>query len=112
MASCTSPRASASTLPISHVINFDIPEFCDDYVHRVGRTGRVGREGVAFTFVEPEQGSELTRIEQRINQVLKRDEIKGFNPLTPRAVPAADDAAGKDKPPPFAPRRPKYRKGL
>jgi ATP-dependent RNA helicase DeaD len=97
---------------ISHIINFDIPEFCDDYVHRVGRTGRMGREGVAFTFVEPEQGSELTRIEQRINQVLKRDEIKGFNPLGPRAAPTADDAAGKDKPPPFAPRRPKYRKRL
>ena len=45
---------------ISHIINLDIPQFCDDYVHRVGRTGRMGREGVAYTFVSPEEGSELT----------------------------------------------------
>jgi len=32
---------------VSHIINYDIPEFCDDYVHRVGRTGRMGREGIA-----------------------------------------------------------------
>lgn len=63
---------------ISHIINFDVPQFCDDYVHRVGRTGRMGREGVAFTFVTPEEGNELTRIEMRINRLLKRDEIPGF----------------------------------
>jgi len=63
---------------ISHIINFDIPEFCDDYIHRVGRTGRMGREGVAYTFVSPEQGNELTRIEMRINRLLKRDEMAGF----------------------------------
>lgn len=63
---------------ISHIINFDIPEFCDDYIHRVGRTGRMGREGVAYTFVTPEEGGELTRIEIRINMLLKRDEITGF----------------------------------
>ncbi len=63
---------------ISHIINFDIPQFCDDYVHRVGRTGRMGREGVAYTFVSPEEGGELTRIEMRINRLLKRDEIPGF----------------------------------
>ena len=63
---------------ISHIINYDIPQFCDDYVHRVGRTGRMGREGIAFTFVSPEEGNELTRIEMRINRLLKRDEIPGF----------------------------------
>ena len=63
---------------ISHIINHDIPQFCDDYVHRVGRTGRMGREGVAYTFVTPEEGSELTRIEMRIDRLLTRDEIPGF----------------------------------
>ncbi len=63
---------------ISHIINFDIPQFADDYVHRVGRTGRMGREGVAYTFVTPAEGSELTRIEMRINRLLKGDEIPGF----------------------------------
>jgi len=63
---------------VSHIINYDIPEFCDDYVHRVGRTGRMGREGIAFTFVAPEEGPQLTRIEVRIEKLLARDEIAGF----------------------------------
>lgn len=63
---------------ISHIINYDVPAFCDDYVHRVGRTGRMGREGVAYTFVCPHEGPELTRIEERISRLLKRDEIKDF----------------------------------
>ncbi len=63
---------------ISHIINYDIPQFCDDYVHRVGRTGRMGREGVAFTFVSPEEGGELTRIEMRIDKLLTRDEMPNF----------------------------------
>jgi ATP-dependent RNA helicase DeaD len=63
---------------VSHIINYDIPAFCDDYVHRVGRTGRMGRDGVAYTFVAPDEGYELTRIEQRINRELKRAEMKDF----------------------------------
>jgi ATP-dependent RNA helicase DeaD len=63
---------------ISHIINYDIPQSSDDYVHRVGRTGRMGREGIAFTFVAPDEGPELTRIEERINRLLKRDEMKDF----------------------------------
>jgi ATP-dependent RNA helicase DeaD len=63
---------------VSHIVNYDIPEFCDDYVHRVGRTGRMGREGVAYTFVSPEEGPQLTRIEMRIDRLLKRDEMPGF----------------------------------
>ena len=74
---------------ISHIINFDIPEFCDDYVHRVGRTGRMGREGVAYTFVSPEEGNELTRIEMRINRLLVRDEIPGFLAI-PRPEPSEE----------------------
>lgn len=75
---------------ISHIINYDIPEFCDDYVHRVGRTGRMGRQGVAYTFVTPEEGKELTRIEMRINRLLKRDEIPGFEAFSP---PQSEQAA-------------------
>jgi ATP-dependent RNA helicase DeaD len=63
---------------ISHIINYDIPQSSDDYVHRVGRTGRMGRDGVAYTFVTTEEGGELTRIEMLINRLLKRDEIDGF----------------------------------
>ena len=74
---------------ISHIINYDIPQFCDDYVHRVGRTGRMGREGIAYTFVTPEEGSELTRIEMRIDRLLQRYELPGFEAAgKPTAAPA------------------------
>jgi ATP-dependent RNA helicase DeaD len=73
---------------VSHIVNYDVPEFCDDYVHRVGRTGRMGREGIAFTFVTPEEGSQLTRIEIRIERLLARDEIAGFEAFDRRAAPS------------------------
>jgi ATP-dependent RNA helicase DeaD len=72
---------------VSHIVNYDVPEFCDDYVHRVGRTGRMGREGIAFTFVAPEEGPQLTRIEMRIERLLKRDEIEGFEAFDRRPRP-------------------------
>ncbi|HTU25148.1 MAG TPA: DEAD/DEAH box helicase [Pirellulales bacterium] len=77
---------------ISHIVNYDIPQFCDDYVHRVGRTGRMGREGVAYTFVTPEEGSELTRIEMRIDRLLSRYELPGFE-AREKPVGAPDGAA-------------------
>jgi ATP-dependent RNA helicase DeaD len=80
---------------ISHIINYDIPSFCDDYVHRVGRTGRMGREGVAFTFVAPDEGPELTRIEERINRLLKRDEIKDFEPRARERIAAGRVEGGR-----------------
>ena len=87
---------------ISHIINYDIPKFCDDYVHRVGRTGRMGRDGVAFTFVTVQEGSELTRIEMRIDKLLKRAELKGFESFTkphdPNASLDDDDLPEPPKP--------------
>jgi ATP-dependent RNA helicase DeaD len=79
---------------ISHIVNYDIPQSSDDYVHRVGRTGRMGREGIAYTFVTTEEGGELTRIEILINRLLKRDEIEGFaavETVVPLVVQASDD---------------------
>jgi ATP-dependent RNA helicase DeaD len=78
---------------ISHIVNYDIPQFCDDYVHRVGRTGRMGREGIAFTFVTPEEGNELTRIEMRIDRLLKRDEISGFEAVSRPMAPVTQNSA-------------------
>ncbi len=82
---------------ISHIINYDIPEFCDDYVHRVGRTGRMGREGVAYTFVAPEEGPQLTRIEIRIDRLLQRDEMLGFEGVV-RKVRNDSDRPQQDQP--------------
>jgi ATP-dependent RNA helicase DeaD len=84
---------------ISHIINFDIPQSSDDYVHRVGRTGRMGREGVAYTFVTTEEGGELTRIEMLINRLLKRDEIEGFSTVASAAPPRSLDATKEDAAP-------------
>lgn len=63
---------------ISHIINYDIPELSEDYVHRVGRTGRMGKTGVAYSFVAPHQGDELTRIEQTINRLLEKDSMQDY----------------------------------
>lgn len=79
---------------ISHIVNYDVPQDCDDYVHRVGRTGRMGRDGVAFTFVVPGEGEILTSIEQRINKELKKDEIEGFE-CVPAKVKVADEPEKK-----------------
>lgn len=63
---------------ISHVINYDVPEDPEAYVHRIGRTGRIGRDGKAFALVTPEQGKLLTQIEVYVNRQILRDEIPGF----------------------------------
>ena len=71
---------------ISHIINYDIPEYCDDYVHRVGRTGRLSSDekGYAFTFVTRDQGEQLTNIELRINTMLPEYKIPGFESARPK----------------------------
>ena len=79
---------------ISHIINYDIPEYHDDYVHRVGRTGRLSsaEKGVAITFVMRDQGEQLTNIEKRINRMLpeyKVDDFKAYQPRAPR--PTVED---------------------
>jgi ATP-dependent RNA helicase DeaD len=73
---------------ISHIINYDIPESSDDYVHRVGRTGRISseRNGRAFTFVTKEEGDELTRVEIRINKMLQEWRPPDVSFFTPRTV--------------------------
>lgn len=65
---------------ISHIINFDIPEDPEVYVHRVGRTARMGAAGKAFTFVTREQGEELTKVENLINMLIPQVVVEGFEP--------------------------------
>lgn len=74
---------------ISHIINYDIPEYCDDYVHRVGRTGRLSSDqnGRAVTFVTLAQGGELTNIEKRINTVLPEYKVEGFEAFRKKERP-------------------------
>jgi superfamily II DNA/RNA helicase len=53
---------------VSHVYNFDVPHHADDYVHRIGRTGRAGRSGVAITIVAPAEQKSVAAIEKLIGQ--------------------------------------------
>ena len=70
---------------ISHVVNFDIPDDPENYLHRIGRTGRMGKDGVSYTFVRPDEGGPLTAIEVLINRSIENLKVEGFEG-TPRAV--------------------------
>jgi superfamily II DNA/RNA helicase len=65
---------------ISHVINYDLPKNAEDYVHRIGRTGRAGRSGIACSLVGPRDRSVLRRIEHFLQQKLDIETIEGLEP--------------------------------
>jgi ATP-dependent RNA helicase RhlE len=64
---------------LSHVVNFDVPNTPEDYVHRVGRTARAERTGDAFVFVSPEEEAQVTRIERAIGKRIPRVTVSGFD---------------------------------
>jgi ATP-dependent RNA helicase DeaD len=74
---------------ISHVINYDIPDDPENYVHRIGRTGRMGKDGVAYLFVCPDQGEPLTAIENLTNKIIPPLHLEGFALPRPTVQPAA-----------------------
>ncbi len=67
---------------VSHVFNFDVPVHAEDYVHRIGRTGRAGREGTAITIALPHEAKAVANIEKLIKQPIPR----GESPWTPRGA--------------------------
>jgi ATP-dependent RNA helicase RhlE len=64
---------------LGHVVNFDVPQAPDDYIHRVGRTGRAEATGDAFTFVAPDEESDLRDIEKAIGRRLPRITVPDFD---------------------------------
>ena len=68
---------------ISHVLNFDIPNNADDYIHRVGRTGRAEKRGIAYSFVSPEDEICVQSIEKSIQKSLRRIKIEDFSYPSP-----------------------------
>jgi superfamily II DNA/RNA helicase len=76
---------------LSHVFNFDVPINSEDYVHRIGRTGRAGKEGRAFTIATPEESKYLASIERLIGKKIERVSLDG---LAAAPDTAEDDAAG------------------
>lgn len=65
---------------LSHVINFDLPDIAEDYVHRIGRTGRAGATGHAISLVCADEIKQLMEIEKLIQFKIDREEIEGFEP--------------------------------
>src|SRR5207247_10911448 len=91
---------------ISHIINYDLPHDPENYVHRIGRTGRIGADGVAVAFITPEQGEQLTKIEMFINKQITEDRIEGiqaYNVRPPAEPPPAQDPEKKPTGPVFGP---------
>jgi len=70
-------------LSISHVINYDIPESTDDYIHRIGRTGRVDKNGDALTFVTNADTLKIRALEKLLDAPLERMTLKGFDYTKP-----------------------------
>ena len=68
---------------ISHVINFDLPKFAEDYVHRIGRTGRAGATGIAISFCSGNEVAYLDRIERFTGKALPQHVIEGLEPTRP-----------------------------
>ena len=64
---------------ISHVINYDVPQQPEDYVHRIGRTGRAASTGDAYTFMAPDEISMVRTIERTIGQQIPRISVPGYD---------------------------------
>ena len=66
---------------MSHVFNFDVPFHAEDYVHRIGRTGRAGKTGHSFTLASPAEGGLVEAIEKLIGTTIPRIEVPGMETI-------------------------------
>ena len=82
---------------ISHVINYDLPKFAEDYVHRIGRTGRANNTGTAISFASNIDRHLLRKIEQYTGQKLEATVIEGFEPRRPMRSEAPDGKRGSQR---------------
>jgi len=94
---------------ISHVINFDLPMVAEDYIHRIGRTGRAGATGTAISLVGPEDWYKLAGIERLTGQKLAREVVPGLEPSSPE--PRAGRGHNGQRPKPNGQRYGKPRAG-
>jgi superfamily II DNA/RNA helicase len=71
---------------ITHVFNYDLPKVAEDYVHRIGRTGRAGASGIAISFAAPDDGHQVKQIERYTGHQIERHVIEGMEPkVKPRS---------------------------
>jgi ATP-dependent RNA helicase RhlE len=96
-------------IALGHVVNFDVPAATEDYVHRVGRTGRAEATGEAYTFVAPEDEAALRAIERAVGKPLPRVVLADFDyrqrPEDGKTIPAAGGSPPARRPPPPRDRR-------
>jgi ATP-dependent RNA helicase RhlE len=74
---------------ISHVINFDMPDTSDAYIHRIGRTGRAERSGDAFTLFTPDDGEMVRALEKVMGAPIRRQTLSNFDYTTPPPPPVS-----------------------
>ena len=82
---------------LGHVINFDVPAVADDYIHRVGRTGRAEATGDALTFVSPDEEGTFRAIERAVGNRINRVTLSGFDyskPAPPLEIPISERITG------------------
>ena len=94
---------------LPHVVNFDLPNVAEDYVHRIGRTGRAGATGQAISMVTQDEFKELVDIERLIKQLIERKTIAGFEPTQKLPESRLDQRPIKAKKPKKA--KPDHRDG-
>ncbi len=80
---------------LPHVVNFDMPQVAEDYVHRIGRTGRAGLNGTALSLVCPEDAYLLEAIEKLLKRQIPRVSDTGYEPVSLRSIDAPKKAAAK-----------------
>jgi ATP-dependent RNA helicase DeaD len=80
---------------VSHVVNYDVPSAADAYVHRIGRTGRAGREGVAITLAEPREQRMLRTYERATGRPIETAAVPTVADLEARRLQAVQDAVRK-----------------
>jgi ATP-dependent RNA helicase RhlE len=64
---------------VAHVVNFDLPKVAEDFVHRVGRTGRASAKGIASTFAGPAERKDLRRIERALSIQMTHFRVRGVS---------------------------------
>jgi len=94
---------------LPHVVNYDLPHVAEDYVHRIGRTGRAGVEGEAVSLVTPEDRPLMAAIEKLMNRKVEQRVVEGFEPGTRSQEPAEDRGNRSQKP--SSGRREQHRRG-
>ena len=82
---------------LPHVVNFDLPQVAEDYVHRIGRTGRAGADGQAISFVDPEEAQLLAAIEKLLKREIPRVADTGFERVSLNANPVKVQAPQRPK---------------